>query len=157
MTRNWIGQSVYSPIEYALEFKNPNDQKLVRWDGGYGLAPLIVEVLDGDVYLVVHPEYCNVDLTQYGNPNPPYIRLKYVSGQWVQVSEADYPDSLRKLNLLHTYTDFPVEEWTLLTVESIRRFNRPHPQDSGFIQDPIPKDFDSWKYKYKQPGAHKRC
>ncbi len=94
---------------YSIKVLNPDSGKSVRWAGRWSEKPIIVEFDQGRAYVVFVPEKCDVDMTRYGDPNPPYVVMRRADG-WLQ-------------------------RWKQVRL--------------GFVQSPIPHDWESWSYPHK--------
>lgn len=140
---------------YSIKVLNPNSGKVVRWAGRWSERPIIVEFDQRYAYVVLLPEKCNVDMTRYGNPNPPYVVLRRAEGwlqRWQPIRLADYPASLRITNLILRYPLWEISDQgrTRFSAEEVRSLSRPsQTRDAGFTQSPIPHDWESWNYQYK--------
>jgi hypothetical protein len=140
--------------KYSIKVLNPNTGKVVRWAGRWSEKPIIVEFDQQYAYIVFLPEMCNVDMTRYGNPNPPYVVMRRADGwfqRWQSVGLADYPASLRGINLILRYPLLEISDLgqTRFSAEEVRLLSRPSGIDAGFKQSPIPHDWESWNYQYK--------
>jgi len=139
---------------YSIKVVNPNSGKVVRWAGRWSERPIIVEFDQRYAYVVLLPENCNLDMTRYGNPNPPYVVLRRADGwfqRWHQVQLGDYPASLRRINLIIRYPLWEIRDrgQTYFSADEVKRLSRPDTMDGGFKQSPIPRDWESWNYKHK--------
>ena len=139
---------------YSIKVVNPNSGKVVRWAGRWSERPIIVEFDQRYAYVVLLPEKCNLDMTRYGNPNPPYVVLRRADGwfqKWHQVQLGEYPASLRRINLILRYPLWEIRDrgQTYFSADEVRRLSRPETMDGGFKQSPIPRDWESWNYKHK--------
>lgn len=141
--------------KYSIKARNPNTGKVIRWAGRWSEKPIIVEFDQQYAYVVFVPELCNVDMTKYGNPNPPYVVLRRADGwlqSWHPIRLADYPASLRATNLILRYPLWEISDQgqTRFSAREVRRLSRPSQmRDAGFTQSPIPHDWESWDYQYK--------
>ena len=140
---------------YSIKVLNPNSGNVVRWAGRWSEKPIIVEFDQRHAYVVFLPEMCTVDMTRYGNPNPPYVVMRRADGwfqRWKPIRLADYPASLRSTNLMLRYPMWEIRDrgQTRFSADEVRRHSRPgQTMDGGFVQSPIPHDWESWNYQHK--------
>ena len=141
--------------KYSVKAVNPNSGKTVRWSGRWSEKPIIIEFDQTYAYIVFLPEKCTVDMSRYGSPNPPYVVLRRADGwlqRWQILKLADYPASLRSINLILAYPMWEISEQgkTRFSADEVRQLSHPQRQmDAGFKQSPIPSDWESWRYQYK--------
>jgi hypothetical protein len=141
---------------YSIKVPNPNSGQVVRWAGRWSEKPIIVEFDQRYAYVVLLPEKCDVDMTRYGNPNPPYVVMRRADGwfqRWKPIRLGDYPASLRSTNLMLRYPMWEIRDLgqTRFSADDVRRRSRPgQTMDAGFVQSPIPHDWESWNYQHKR-------
>lgn len=156
--KQWLFDDAQGQVwryRYSIQVVSPNTGEVVEWKGRWSEKPIIVEFDQRYTYIVFLPEKCNVDLTRYGNPNPPYVVLRRAEGwlqRWQPIRLADYPASLRITNLILRYPLWEISDQgqTRFSAEEVRSLSRPsQTRDAGFTQSPIPYDWESWNYQYK--------
>lgn len=96
------GQSKTGAIKYWLSFTNPANGQLVKWENPGKLKPMILAVSGGVPYVVAVP-ISSYGYIEAGCPNPAYLFFKYGNG-WESISFKDFPQDIRKRNLLLVYT-----------------------------------------------------
>lgn len=119
-----------------LTFTNPKTREIINWQSEPDYTPLILDFFEDVPYLVIHGTVSKNTQSVYGCPELPYFFLEYgsgYSGGWKPIPYEEAPEFLREANL-------PV----------------PRINDGGSIQATIPRNYDEWKYKYKNNHRYER-
>lgn len=123
--------------KFSLQFKHPDTQETITWQGELGLEPELLDIVNGVTYLVVNGRVTKDTETIYGCPELPYIYLKYESGffgKWHPVPVEKAPDVLRIANLPRHSSG----------------------NDGGYFQQVIPRTYEEWNYLYKNNHLNER-
>ena len=113
--RHEIGQK--PPIkEQSLTFTMPGTNQNVIWEdkysedvGGANFLPMLVDVLNNTVYLVVTP-MGSLSYNKWGRPNPPYVLFKYQGKEWKRIPLQELPDEIKTPNLVISSPDDAAEK-----------------------------------------------
>lgn len=137
------------PDQYALEIKNPNTGELIKWQSPRGFMQLAVDFWEGTAYGVILQNYISADLKQYGCPSIPYVFFRYDQRNrvWKQISIADFPTQLLRVNLSVRYDGTYMANGRTQTVKDIGSRNR----TGSRINPEIPTSFESWDSEHKNP------
>lgn len=93
------------PDRYWLSFKHPDSKKRISWQGEQYVMPVMVDIVAGIPYLVVHsPAYLNgAKKKVYDDQIFPYVFLRYeeggLFGKWVEIPVEQFPTILVDANL----------------------------------------------------------
>ncbi len=138
-----------SPDEYALKIKNPDTDELIKWQSPRGFNQVAVDFWEGTPYGVILQRSISGDLKQYGCPKIPYVFFRYdrQNGVWKQISTADFPVQLLRVNLSVSYDGTYMKNGRTQSVKDIDSRN----QIRSRINREIPTSFESWDYEYKNP------
>lgn len=133
------------PDKFSLQFKNPDTNETIKWEGEQHINPLLLDFVDGTPYLVLSGQPNKKTQKIYGCPELPYIFLKHEKkdwfGKWIPLSPDKFPKQLIDANLS---PDFPYnsENRTLPRAQVIR--NLLSEEKRGVIQIKIPRGYDDW-------------
>jgi len=136
----------------SLSFKSPLTGQTVRWKGGLGYDPVILEATAEKLFLVVLMSGCDADLSTYGKLKIPYVPLTYERGNWIPIDPKEYPKELRGMNLTPSHSDMRVQG-AVHSAETIKvlTITSSEPRiSSGYLQNPIPSDLGDWHYQHKE-------
>lgn len=125
--RHEIGQQ--PPIkEQSLIFTLPATDEHVTWKSEYSkdvgfadLMPMLVDIFQGEVYLVSSPVGC-LSYNKWGRPNPPYVVFKYEGKEWKRIPLQELPAEIKTPNLIFSSPDNEVERMgkSFVSAESIK-------------------------------------
>ncbi len=146
------------PDKFWLKFTHPDTHKTIKWQGEQYFDPVLLDIVDGVPYLVVHGRPDKSTEKIYSCPELPYIYLKYEEGfwgKWIPISVEQAPSILQDANLSPRYPDFPkyrsLSRDDVLT--NIREVER---SPEGSFQAKIPRSYDDWHYVYKNSYLNER-
>lgn len=163
------------PDKFGLKFEHPDTHKTVKWQGEQYFDPVLLDIVDGVPYLVVHGRPDKSMEKIYGCPELPYIFLKYEKGfigKWTPIPVEQAPSALQDANLSPDYPDFPqhMDQGDITRYEMI--YDRPYRDLSrdqvlinirdvegssgGGFQAKIPRGYDSWYSLYKKSDRNER-
>jgi len=144
------------PDKYLIKFEHPDTHETIKWQGERYFDPVLLDIIDGIPYLVVHGGP-NKDTEEiYGCPELPYIYLKYENGfrgKWTPVPSELAPSELAVANL---YTHAAVDGRNHATVESVKTSIRLAEESKGSFQGKIPHNYDEWHNIYKNSYRNER-
>ena len=147
------------PNTFSLEFTNPSNGKKVSWKGEEDVRPVLLDVVDGSVWLVVNSAYVHSDVSKYGCPDIDYVFLTYSAnrGRWLPVEPNRAPPELRGANLSYGYEPYLLPNSRILNADQIAdQLNSAEVSTAGHLSTLIPRNFEQWKYKYKKGSATTR-
>ena len=124
--------------KFRLEFKHPDTKETIKWQGKRDFKPVLLGVVDGIPFLVLHGEGRKKTEAIYGCPELPYTYLKYVSGflgKWLPVPVERAPKVLREANMSPDYPDFGYIDEQYEAMTTAKRGGRP----SGHVFDEVQK------------------
>jgi hypothetical protein len=100
-----IGQDV-GVDKHTLFFAMPDSGKKITWQTTIGhetedteLQPLALDIVGGIPYLVTTPMGC-IAYNKWKRPNPPYVILKHVDNEWLQIPLAELPPQIKRANMV---------------------------------------------------------
>lgn len=144
--RHELGQK--PPIkEQRLAFTLPGTNRRVVWVDHYSkdlgssnFNPLLLDVVDGTVYVLVSPAGCP-SFNKWGRPNPPYVVFKYDMKEWKRVSLQALPEVIKVPNLVISSPAEVAEhaESGLLSADMIQKANGEfsRPEFRSVLRDPV--------------------
>jgi len=137
------------PDKFWLGFKHPDTQKTIKWQGEQYFSPVLLDIVDGVPYLVVHGRPDKNTEKIYGCPELPYIFLKYEEGfvgKWIPIPIEKAPSDLQDANLSPSY-DSPYGD--LSRDQVIMNIRKVEISSGGNYQAKIPRSYDDWYSIYK--------
>lgn len=163
------------PDKFQLKFKHPDTQETIEWQGEQYFEPVLLDIVDGVPYLVVHGRPGKSTEKIYGCPELPYIFLKYKKGffgKWTPITVEQFPVVLQDANLSPRYPDFPQHmdqhDETMHQIiegrpsrdlsrdEVLWNIREVEGSSGGGFQAKIPRGYDSWYSTYKNSYRNER-
>jgi hypothetical protein len=135
------------PHEYSLFVRHPKSGSKIEWHGGRGVAPIQLEIVENDAYLVVMPQLCDADLSSYGNPRLPYVALKLSGEEWRPIVWEERPAFLARANLYFDWRDGEQASERPTVEHSNEYLER---LTKGHFQVEFPSSFEDWTYAHKE-------
>lgn len=94
-------------LDETITFSVPDSNKQITWKTDFrdsqpepnSLNLLQIEVVKGVPYIATYPAGC-IAYNKWQRPNPPYVFFKYVDNNWKQISLAEFPVELNKINVM---------------------------------------------------------
>lgn len=96
------------PDKYWFKFIDPDTNETIKWQGDEDYSPVLIDILNGVLYLVVQGPQDQETKTRYLCPEVPYFFYKYKRGwfgKWIPISPQQFPDILKNANLSPTVPD----------------------------------------------------
>lgn len=146
------------PDKFWLKFTHPDTHKTIKWQGEQYFDPVLLDIVDGVPYLVVHGRPDKSTEKIYGCPELPYIYLKYEEGfwgKWIPISVEKAPSILQDANLSPGYPDVPKHS-NLSHDEVLRNIREVERSSGGSFQAKIPRSYDDWHNIYKNSYLNER-
>lgn len=163
------------PDKFWLKFRHPDTQETIKWQGEQYFDPVLLDIVDGVPYLVVHGRPDKSTEKIYGCPELPYIFLKYEKGflgKWTPIPAEQAPSILQDANLSPSYPDFPQHmdqhDETMRQIyegrpsrylsrnEVLKNIRKVERSSEGYFQAKIPKSYDDWHNIYKNSYLNER-
>lgn len=142
---------------YHLQFKHPKTGEVINWQGEESVSPVLLDVIDGVPYLVLSARPTKESERVYGCTELPFAYLQYDTksqNKWRSVPADRAPRTLKRANLSFA------EEIKLkdhLSVEEVQEnIAQKEKSSDRFIQREIPKDYNEWRYLYKNSYRNER-
>lgn len=142
LSKNW-------PDKFWIKFENPDTHKAIKWQGEQYFSPVLLDIVDGVPYLVVHGRTDKNTEKIYGCPELPYIFLKYEDGfvgKWIPIPVEQAPSVLQDANLSPSY-DSPYGD--LSRDQVLMNIRKVEGSSGGGFQAKIPRSYDDWYSIYK--------
>ena len=155
--RHEIGQE--PPIkEQSLTFYMPRTNKKVVWEdkftedvGGANFLPMLLEINQGAIYLVVYP-MGGSSYNKWGRPNPPYVVFKYKNKEWQRITLQELPEELKSPNLIFSSPDSEAKKTgqRIVSAETIKKLygGYEQPEYKTIVRTPL----DNWGSR--PPGSN---
>jgi hypothetical protein len=94
-------------LDETITFNLLDSNKRVTWKTDFrdsepepnSLNLLLVDVVKGVPYIATYPAGC-IAYNKWQRPNPPYVFFKYADNNWKQISLAEFPVELNKINVM---------------------------------------------------------
>lgn len=141
--------------EHRIEFRHPDSNQRVVWNGERYFTPVRVDIIGGTPYLVIYGRPDTKTEKIYGCPELPYIYLKYLRHDWIPVPVHEAPKELLKGNL--SVYDFRSKNGRRFDWKTVERdvdfFQR---QSGGQMQAVIPRSYDEWHTSFKNSARNER-
>ena len=153
--------------EQSLSFIMPGTNQRVTWEDHYSedigtanFLPMLLEIVKGTPYLVVHPMGC-LSYNKWGRPNPPYVIFKYDGKEWQRITLPQLPIEIKTPNLIFSMPDIEVEKMgkQLIPAEMIKQIidRYRQPEYKTILREALPvselcPDWNSPQYRdFKAP------
>ncbi len=145
--RHEIGQR--PPIkEQSLSFNMPGTNQRIMWEdkysedvGGGNFHPMLLEIFNDIVYVLVSPAGC-LSYNKWGRPNPPYLLFEYNGKTWQRIRLQELPNEIKLPNLVISSPDDAAKNAmdSLLSVEMIKRENEgfKQPEYRTILREALP-------------------
>lgn len=145
--RHEIGQS--PPIaEQSITFYLPGSHQQITWEdrfspdiGSASFLPMLLDIKDGIVYLVVSPAGC-LSYNKSGRPNPPYVIFKREGSKWVRIELQQLPAELNAPNLIFSSPDEEANRTGqgIVSAEKIKKLYQGYRQREfqSILREPLP-------------------
>lgn len=158
--RHEIGQE--PPIkEQSLTFALPSTNENITWEDGYtedvggaNFLPMLLDLREDNVYLVVHP-MGSLSYGKWGSPNPPYVIFKYQNNRWSRVALPELPSEFIRPNLIFSSPDNEAKKLrqSIVPVEVIKRLYESYrqPEYKTIVRTPL--DYGPLRPEHKGPKA----
>jgi uncharacterized protein (UPF0333 family) len=119
-----------SAIDETITFTLPGSNKKIIWKVDFrdskpepsGLNLLVLDIVNGTPYIATYPAQCRA-YNKWERPNPPYIFLKYDGNVWKQISLAEFPPEINKVNVIVGRPPAKLKK-SFYTVEQVKEQNR---------------------------------
>jgi len=144
--------------KFEIDVKDSTTGQKTHWDGQDNQRPLIIDFDREYAYLVYVDEECEFFTATNNRRVPPYKVLRRRTvwyGRWQELDLTSLPSSLRKINLMPRSPNPGAA--TLIFANQLKELidDIVHGENqNGYIQDPIPRDYESWNYKYKDKSTN---
>ena len=136
--------------EQSLSFIMPGTNQRVTWEDHYSedigtanFLPMLLEIVKGTPYLVVHPMGC-LSYNKWGRPNPPYVIFKYDGKEWQRITLPQLPIEIKTPNLIFSMPDIEVEKMgkQLIPAEMIKQIidRYRQPEYKTILREPLTKE-----------------
>ncbi len=157
------------PDKFRLKFEHPDTHATIKWQGEQYFNPVLLDIVDGVPYLIIHGRPTTDTQEAYGCPELPYIFLEYQEGRgakWAAIPAEQAPAELQVANLSPEYPDFPRRQspgdeeryWgkrgrasrDLSHDQIVAKINFREKQQRGYFQGKIPRTYEDWHYVSKE-------
>ena len=147
------------PTTYVISTKNPINNQRVKWEGSYGLNPIMIDFKDSKSFVVALPMVCNAKIEKFSLAGFPYIFYRSDDGKhWQVILPAQFPPEFKVANLSATYDFFWMEGGRTRSPTDIDGQNGDTQHASSkFFQINIPRSLNDWSYQYKKPQGYVGC
>jgi len=81
-----------------FDFVNPDNGETVRWENDRDLATVALMISAKEPWLLTTPQFGG-SLQRYRCPEPPYVALQYVGGEWREVPLERLPAKVIRANM----------------------------------------------------------
>ena len=148
------------PDKFWFQFKHPDTQETVKWQGKQYFDPVLVDIVDGVPYLVVYGQPDKKTEKIYGCPDLPYIFFKYekggLGGKWTPIQVEQFPGILQDANLSPDFSYSTQASRHLSRDEVLGNIRKVEGSSGGNFQAKIPRGYDTWYSDYKNSRKNER-
>jgi hypothetical protein len=123
------------------------------------VLPVLLDFVDGAVYLAVTSKEVFSNPAVYGCPETPYAFLKYddSSSRWLPVPKSVIPRISLNANLTYRYDSYQVRDGLRQPKEAIKKHYEEQEKSShGYVSRLIPTSIQSWGYTRKERFKNER-
>ncbi|MBU0621997.1 MAG: hypothetical protein KJ795_09125 [Gammaproteobacteria bacterium] len=135
--------------EQRLEWEMPGTGETIIWEdhfsqdvGSATLLPMLVDVHQGNAYVVANPTSC-LAYNKWGRPNPPYVIFKHEGREWKRIPLQELPSEIRTPNLILSSPDEEAKQIgkNPVPAEAIQRIVREtfQPEYKSILREPVTK------------------
>ena len=134
---------------YEIDATYPDTGKKLKWEGSFGLGPIMLNFKEGYAFIVAIPVMCDAKISEFSIKGFPYIFMRSFDGkQWEVINPSQFPPEFKQSNLSARYDEYRIGNGKYQSYEAIFKGNEYDEKHSdGFIQATIPRSPAEWNYK----------
>jgi hypothetical protein len=135
------------PAYDRVRATNPRNGQKVRWDGAFGLTPVLIGFDPRKTYLVAWANRCDARIERFSIDGFPYVFLETSDGRsWEVVPPSSFPARLRFANLSSDWS----RKDEAKGLDDVARTNRAMEfSTSMHFSREIPRSFAQWQYAHR--------
>jgi len=142
--------------QFKVEFKHPDTQKAIVWQGARYFNPVLIDFFGGTPYLVAYGRPTHDTTKLYGCPELPYVFLRHGEDGWQPIPVEQAPTELTRSNVSVYDMSSEAAGRHFSAKDIAQKIQLNVRQSSGQVQEKIPRTIADWSTDQKRNALHDR-